>query len=413
MVTKMKTNNIIKLLIIIMYLSCFLIPEIFAQCSPYLGQNPPNFTAKRFQPSGLLATSSWWWQSPPIFSPDGNEMYFVKYITNSEHHEIWYTQCLNSQWTSAEKVSFSTGTYDANPMFLQSNDTLYFYSHRPEGFIFRVTRISTGWSEPIALDIPLPENARGYGFSMTNNKTIYFSMLDESDTSGDIWSTSDIYVARFVNGQYTQPENLGSTINTNIGEGIGYVDPDERFIIFESINPQGFGWHDMYLSNRNSDGTWDTPINLGPKINGSYEDSYPTISHDGEYFFFVTQKNGDYGYNPYWIKSAVIFELVTNINDEHTSNQLKNFQLFQNYPNPFNPSTIIKYNIPDNNRVSHIKLKVYDVLGNEVSTLINKTQLAGNYEVEFKANNLMSGIYFYQLLIDGLRVKTRKMCYMK
>ena len=75
------------------------------------------------------------------------------------------------------------------------------------------------------------------------------------------------------------------------------------------------------------------------------------------------------------------------------------FSLLQNYPNPFNPSTTIKYKIPE---ITFVTIKVYDVLGNEVATLVNEEKPAGNYEVEFDSRGLInqtlpSGIYFYQL----------------
>ena len=70
------------------------------------------------------------------------------------------------------------------------------------------------------------------------------------------------------------------------------------------------------------------------------------------------------------------------------------FNLLQNYPNPFNPGTIISWEQPYN---SHILLKVYDILGREVATLVNEEKPAGNYKVTFDAYNLASGIYFYRL----------------
>jgi len=75
------------------------------------------------------------------------------------------------------------------------------------------------------------------------------------------------------------------------------------------------------------------------------------------------------------------------------------YSLLQNYPNPFNPSTTIKYSIPTDVRgeTQEVKLMVYDILGREVATLVNKQQKAGNYEVNFNASQLTSGIYFYRL----------------
>ncbi|MCW8817154.1 MAG: T9SS type A sorting domain-containing protein, partial [Ignavibacteriaceae bacterium] len=93
------------------------------------------------------------------------------------------------------------------------------------------------------------------------------------------------------------------------------------------------------------------------------------------------------------------------------------FSLGQNYPNPFNPSTTIKYSIPTviasgTTQSQLVTLKVYDVLGNEVVTLVNEEKLAGTYEVEFSAQNLPSGIYFYKLQ-SGNFVEMKKMVLLK
>jgi len=85
------------------------------------------------------------------------------------------------------------------------------------------------------------------------------------------------------------------------------------------------------------------------------------------------------------------------------------FSLSQNYPNPFNPSTTISYQLPVN---SFLTLKVYDVLGNEVATLVNEEKQVGEYEIEFSGSSLTSGIYFYQLKA-GRFIETKKMVLMK
>ncbi|NOX65882.1 MAG: T9SS type A sorting domain-containing protein [Chlorobi bacterium] len=98
-----------------------------------------------------------------------------------------------------------------------------------------------------------------------------------------------------------------------------------------------------------------------------------------------------------------------------TNNLPDNFRLEQNYPNPFNPSTIIKYSIPRSTEyysVPHVTLRVFDILGEEITTLVNKEQKSGNYEVEFNANKLASGLYFYRLTTNGF-TKTMKMILLK
>jgi hypothetical protein len=94
----------------------------------------------------------------------------------------------------------------------------------------------------------------------------------------------------------------------------------------------------------------------------------------------------------------------------------RDFSLSQNYPNPFNPSTKIKYTIPYVETHSDasllVTLKVYDVLGNEVATLVNEEKTPGEYEVEFDGINLPSGIYFYHLKAGDF-IQTRKMILLK
>ncbi|MBT8382228.1 MAG: T9SS type A sorting domain-containing protein [Ignavibacteria bacterium] len=102
----------------------------------------------------------------------------------------------------------------------------------------------------------------------------------------------------------------------------------------------------------------------------------------------------------------VIFDpdTITSVENQIAENQTPNrFRLYQNYPNPFNPNTKIKFTIPsvaDANFVSatiNIQLKVYDVLGSEVATLMNENKAPGTYETEFDAKNFSSGIYFVKL----------------
>jgi len=85
------------------------------------------------------------------------------------------------------------------------------------------------------------------------------------------------------------------------------------------------------------------------------------------------------------------------------------YSLYQNYPNPFNPSTTIEYHIQE---LSLVTIKVYNVLGKEVATLINEYKPAGKYETEFNAANLPSGIYFYKVQAGDF-VETKKMILMK
>lgn len=86
--------------------------------------------------------------------------------------------------------------------------------------------------------------------------------------------------------------------------------------------------------------------------------------------------------------------IITGINNQTANNLPKSYSLNQNYPNPFNPSTIISYSVP---KSSLVTIKVYDILGREVETLVNEQKNPGNYNITFNADKLASGVYFYQL----------------
>jgi len=119
----------------------------------------------------------------------------------------------------------------------------------------------------------------------------------------------------------------------------------------------------------------------------SYTDLVPSSDN---YVYRVIAFN-DSAVSDYSNESSIA---VTGIKNEISSSSNLNFKLLQNYPNPFNPSTKINYTIF---KTSHVILKIYDMMGEEVSTLVNNELQPGNYSAVFKAGNLASGIYFYQL----------------
>jgi len=102
-----------------------------------------------------------------------------------------------------------------------------------------------------------------------------------------------------------------------------------------------------------------------------------------------------------------IIDIPTNSQDLKI--QPAKYVLEQNFPNPFNPNTIISYRLPFQ---SHVSLKVYDIIGNEIATLVNEEKSIGEYEVEFNASGLSSGIYFYRMETKNFAA-SKKMLFLK
>jgi hypothetical protein len=100
--------------------------------------------------------------------------------------------------------------------------------------------------------------------------------------------------------------------------------------------------------------------------------------------------------------------LVTSV--EISSQQIaEDYYLYDNYPNPFNPSTKIKFLVPES---SFVNLKVFDILGNQIATLVNELKSKGSYDVYFDGSGLSSGLYTY-VLSSGSFFKSKKMLLLK
>lgn len=146
-----------------------------------------------------------------------------------------------------------------------------------------------------------------------------------------------------------------------------------------------------------SSGNWYDYFS-GGSVNVTDNSSYPLTLSPGEFKIFTTRQ----------FETPTEDDLFTSI--EQVDNEMPtNYRLMQNYPNPFNPNTVISYQLAGNSDVS---LKVFDMLGREVATLVDGRKSAGSYRVNFDASNLSSGMYIYRLQAGG-KVFTQKMMLIK
>ncbi len=189
--------------------------------------------------------------------------------------------------------------------------------------------------------------------------------------------------------QWAQPiVDLGLEVGRD--GSVFFLEPENQFFSVSTVK----------MKSLNSNGTFRWSVNFD--FSGA-RDNYPHI--------FDTDRSGNlfvaaasYANGSSSIRVTKYVQTVTSVNYRESKTP-QTFSLAQNYPNPFNPTTIIAYELP---QASNVKLKLFDILGREVETLVERDQNAGHYEFAFDASRLSSGTYFYRL-DAGAFVQTRKM----
>jgi hypothetical protein len=251
---------------------------------------------------------------------------------------------------------------------------------------------------------------------------------------------SNVYLQHFTNDldHNGKPELwiCGDGYINGVGSQILYIyeaDEDDQYSVIYSIGIIGGGtWFasNMVSADIDKDGAdevllcIDQHLLVFKSIENSYELYYikrNEMSNQRSLYFSATSADFDKDNYPEIVISmdliennvyrgfSRIYKKTSTLDVLDNNPDPNNYYLSEAYPNPFNPSTSIKFNIA---REEIVIIKVYDILGREVATLVNEEKPAGSYEILFNAENLSSGIYFYQLQ-SGSFIETKKMILMK
>lgn len=256
----------------------------------YLGQSPPGTTPKAFAP-GLVTTDGY--EYGGVFSPDLNEFYYVRDNPESGKQDFVVFEYQAGAWQESV-VSTRKGTHLFSPDGTRM--------HLGKRFM---ERTDSGWSELQKLPEPFA-TLPIMRLSSSESGTYYFDEFKRD-------FTGDIRFSRKVNGEYQAPQLAGETINT--GKSFHpFIAPDESYIIFDSKRDDGYGDSDLYISYRQSDGSWGEAINLGDKINTEAWEAAASITADGKYMFF-NRNMGSKNYENvdiFWVSARFIDELRGN-----------------------------------------------------------------------------------------------------
>ena len=225
---------------------------------------------------------------------------------------------IDGRWKTPEVAPFSGIYNDIEPFITSDGQKLYFASNRPvEGEepkdfdIWMVEKDENGeWSEPKNLGEPVNSDVDEFYPSLTESGDIYFTAANEMAMGRE-----DIFVSRYVEGEYQPIENLGDKVNSERDEFNSFIAKDGSYLLYTTTGfGSGEGGGDIWVNFRSEDSTWSGPKNLGPSVNSNKLEYCPSITLDGKYLFFTSNR----------------------VNDRIYSEKLSYEKLVDNYNNPYN-----------------------------------------------------------------------------
>jgi Tol biopolymer transport system component len=249
----------------------------------------PDDTPKVLAPDVLCTGDD---ESHASVFPDGRTLYFLKNTPSFDFYTIVYSELRDGKWSRPRTAPFSGRYADADIVFTADGRRAYFVSARPvngqpreDMEIWTVERDARGnWGEPRHVD-ELSSPTDEWFPNLTADGTIYFG----SDRPGGVGGT-DIWRARFVNGKFQPPQNVGAPVNSKGDEIEPFISADEQTLIVAARNRgDAVGAYDLYVAHRRGE-TWDTPRHPGPPINSTGWDFAPRLSPDGKIFIFTSNR---------------------------------------------------------------------------------------------------------------------------
>lgn len=268
----------------------------------YFGQKEPGDKPVLFAPDLISRPNRY--EFGCAFSKNGKEFFFG--VDSGEGNEIYQSQWIDGVWTTPKNL-FKGDPYSYNdPMLSPDENRLYFISNRPleatgepkDIDIWYIERAGSAWSEPINVGPTINSNLNEYYASFTEDGTLYFAARDQAPNAPRY--AYDIYRSPLENGEFTTPKKLPEEINTDRYEADVFIAPDESYMIFCAIRRNGLGQGDLYISFKDKNGNWTPSKNMGDTINTENHELCPFISGDGKYLFFTSNQD------IYWVSTSIL-----------------------------------------------------------------------------------------------------------
>jgi Tol biopolymer transport system component len=247
---------------------------------------------------GIISTAAF--EGHATLTPDGNTIYYAIYNNDHTYSTIAFSRKLNGLWQKPEIAPFSGRYCDGSPCLSPDGSRLAFSSKRPmrpgmhkEDYNIWIVEVSeNGWGEPFPLNSSINTSYSEFSPALSRDSTLYFC----SDRPGG-YGLSDVYVSFWRNGQYQNPINLGSSINSEYLEGnVGVSADGSRLFIMVQDHPQDFGGDDIHFSLHTEKG-WLKRRNLRDIINTYTYDFSPKPTPDGKYLYFSSRISARFNRN--------------------------------------------------------------------------------------------------------------------
>jgi hypothetical protein len=345
--------------------------------SLYLGQTPPGNTPTIFAP-GIISIPG---RKDKVitFSPDGKCLFFSYGVW--PNCKTMIMEYKNNRWSNPEIASFSETRSVDEPVFSPDGTRIYYYAYNAPNSVGGAdicysVKIDSVWSEPINVGSTLNTVGDEYHPCFVNDSSIYFE-----NTNGIM------YRSQYVNGAYQPRTMLPSPITPTSNWGDCYVSPDEIYIIITSSSKGGYGGNDLFISYKNEDNSWTTPLNLGNKINTSATENCADVTPDGKYLTFW--RNDDI----FWVSASFIDSLKQTI-DNPTSLKQIDEQTIQIYPNPTSGIVTLSFGTAPFQKAL---VEIYNLQGALIvsETFLNTTSAS----IDLTGNSV--GFYVVKVFADG------------
>ena len=389
----MKSKNLLLLLILFVFLP---FSNVFSQSLEIYVSDAGNFSSPpwqilKFDENGenpeVFINTNLAWPQDIVFLEDQD----VVLISNLNTNQI-------TKYKSASGVyigNFATGISGPTRMKIGADRLLYVLQWSGNGRVMRYQLDGTFVDEFTTVGVP-----QSIGLDWDSDGNLYVSSYNRGNVRKFDPDGNDLGI--FINSDLLGPTNIWFDDNGDLlvsdydGTAVKRFDADGNYVI------------NFLIGLSNSEGVDFFP-NGNILIGNGATSSVKLFDSEGNYMDeFIPAGSG----NLIRPNAVVIREMsAVSVSDETSISD--SFLLEQNYPNPFNPSTIIKYSIPNS---AFTQIKIFDMLGTEINTLLNEYKQAGNYEIEFSAEStagtLPNGIYFYRVISREYK-NTKKMVLLK